>query len=232
MFKYGSNVDPTTVIPGGDFRHSSGERIDYSEVNTFVGERKGYKLINHFQIKYRVGPSGFKGTPQVLRAETSVGTTKNPCGPVAGFLESFPGQYGPLDASRTGPVFKNNRVTLINDGSPDAGAIRAFNTLMGKGTEEKIYWENIGSKLTFKFDGGTRPEFVFQPYPTYYEYYNGRLVKVNRQAPDPRLNFNANPYPFGTVPSHRLGGITPGGRDGDAQKAADATARIPPYSVP
>src|SRR5207249_241439 len=84
--------------------------------------------------------------------------------------------------------------------------------------------ENIGSKITFRVDGGTEPELTLQPYPTYYEYHNGMLVHTYRQAGDPRANFNDHPYPFGTVPSIRTGGTTPGGRDGDAESEADPSA--------
>lgn len=46
------------------------------------------------------------------------------------------------------------------------------------------------------------------------------------------LAFNKNPYPFGTVPGVRTGGITSGGRNGDATLPPDTSARIPAYVLP
>jgi len=124
---------------------------------------------------------------------------------------------------------------MINDGSPDSGAIRAFNTLTGKDLppgSSPVFWENIGTKITFSVANGTAPGLVLQPYPTYYEYRNGTRVSTRPQAASPLGNFAPNPYPFGTVICIGLGGITPGGRCGDASSAAAGSARVPPYTTP
>jgi len=237
LFKFGSNADPTTVIPGGDFRDSAGPFTDEGKVSAFIGTATNYKLYNRFQIKYRVSSGGgFNGAPTILHQETRIGTTKNPCGTVLGFLGTFGGQTGPNNGPPpASPSGGGSRVSMINDGSPDSGAIRAFNTLTGKDLppgSSPVFWENIGTKITFSVANGTAPGLVLQPYPTYYEYRNGTRVSTRPQAASPLGNFAPNPYPFGTVICIGLGGITPGGRCGDASSAAAGSARVPPYTTP
>jgi hypothetical protein len=233
MFKYAPNPNPFTVIPGGDFRE--GDRISYDKVSQFADSVTFYKLWNHFQIKFRADGRGFKEAPTILRAEVRIGHTKNPCGSVAGFLGIFPGQAGPANGLHFSDY---HHASLINDGSPDAGAVSAFNVLMSKElpqTVPPVFWEDIGSKIEFWFDRGTSPVIVAQPYPTYFEYRNGRLVNQVQQAPVPRANFRQNAYPFGTVlcwHSKVTLDFTPGGRCGDATLPADPTARIPLYVRP
>ncbi|NKB24258.1 MAG: hypothetical protein GKR87_07770 [Kiritimatiellae bacterium] len=121
-----------------------------------------------------------------------------------------------------------SRVSLINDGSSDAAGIRVFNTLKGKGLPAgvtPVFWENIGSRIKFIFNGGPTPTVTLQPYPTYFEYRNGRHVITMPQAPTPAAN-------FGTVPCTGLGGVTPGGRCGNASLPPAASARIPAYTLP
>jgi hypothetical protein len=81
------------------------------------------------------------------------------------------------------------RVASINDGSPDCDAVKAFNTLTGENVSNPVFWENIGTKITFWANGGPSPQLVLQPYPTYYEFRNGRLVNTYPQASTPRANF-------------------------------------------
>ncbi len=229
LFKFASNPDPATVIPGGDFRDANGSKISYGEVFQFIVSFTSYKLFNHFQIKFQADGFGFKVPPAILHAEASIGSTESPCG-----LGDFPGQPGPANGPPS-RLTTNQRATLINDGSPDSSAIRAFNTLTGKDLPPgvtAVFWEDIGSKIEFRFDGGATPTVVMQPYPTYYEYRNGRFFNRVSQAPSPRGNFQLNPYPFGTVSCPGPGGITPGGRCGDASAPADASARTPPYTQP
>ena len=108
---------------------------------------------------------------------------------------------------------------------------------------DPIFWENIGSQIVFKCPL-TTPGLVWQPYPTYNEYKNGVDLHIPRpQAPLPTGNFNAAPYPFGTVPSIGLippiPGISPGtptipgGRNGVAGLPPGPTVRNPPppYTV-
>lgn len=122
---------------------------------------------------------------------------------------------------------------VINDGSPDDGAIRAFNTLRCKAVAPfgwtRVFWQNIGSAIRFRYDGGTWPQIVVQGYPTYYFYRNGAYLDSDLQAPTPKDHFYINPYPFGTVSCSQSQGVTPGGRCGDAVTQADASAHVPNY---
>jgi hypothetical protein len=236
MFKFGSNTDPATVI-GGDFRDPATSGTDENKVSAFINTATNYKLYNRFQIKYRVGANGgFNGAPTILHQDTRIGTTKNPCGSlIFGIIGTFGGQSGPKNGPPPATPGGNSRITLVNDGSPDTGAIRAFNTLTGKDLPAgatAVFWENIGTKISFSIANGATPAVVLQPYPTYYEYRNGTLVSTRPQAASPLGNFATNPFPFGTVPCLGLGGITPGGRCGNASSTADPSARTPPYVVP
>jgi len=236
MFKYGSNADPTTVIAGGDFRDGASNSTDENKVSGFIGTATNFKLYNRFQVKYRVNGGTFNGAPTVLHQDTRIGTTKNPCGSlIFGIIGTFDGQPGPNNGPPPASPGGNTRISLINDGSPDSGAIRAFNTLTGKdlppGTTA-IFWENIGIRVSYSVADGTTPNVVLQPYPTYYQYKNGTKIFTRPQAASPLGNFATNPYPFGTVPCLGVGGITPGGRCGYATGAADPSARVPPFTVP
>jgi hypothetical protein len=164
----------------------------------------------------------------VLHTATDIGTTKNPCGAVGVYLADFPGQAGPLNGP-SAPLLQANRISLVNDGSPDPGAVEAFNTLMGKDVDPAIpkFWENIGSRITFTA-GSAASERVYQPYPTYEVFVNGRYSQTFFQAADPIEQFQTNPYPFGTVPCPGIFGTTPGGRCGDGHSAPDPTVRQPP----
>ena len=237
MFKYAGNTDPALPIggiDGGDFRDSTNSYLDWGEVGAFVNTATNYKLFNRLQIKFLKDTSGFKGSPIVLQQATAIGTTVNPCGPstIPPAPTIMPGQAGPANGPPTIISTSNTRVTLINDGSPDAAGIRIFNTLTGNGVPAPLFWENIGSKITFRYDGGTAPQIVVQPYPTYYDYRNGTQVGTVPQAASPLNNFLLNPYPFGTVWCSYITGTTPGGRCGDASSPADSSARIPAYIVP
>ena len=236
MFKFGSNTDPATVIPGGDFRDPASSATDENEVSGFINTATNFKLYNRFQVKYLVSGGTFKGAPTVIHQDTRIGTTKNPCGSlIFGIIGTFAGQSGPNNGPPPASPGGNTRISLINDGSPDSGAIRAFNTLTGKdlppGTTA-IFWENIGTRISFSVADGTTPNVVLQPYPTYYTYRNGTQVANRPQAASPLGNFATNPYPFGTVPCLGVGGITPGGRCGYATGAAEPSARVPPFTVP
>jgi hypothetical protein len=235
MFKFGSNTDPSSVIPGGDLRDAASNSTDEGKVSGFRDTSTNFKLWNRLQIKYLVNGGAFKGAPTILKQETRIGTTKNPCGSVLGFLGTFNGQSGPKNGPPPASPAGNSRIALINDGSPDSGAIRAFNTLTGKDLpagSTAVFWESIGTKITFSVADGPRAALVLQPYPTYYEYRNGLRVSTRPQAPSPLGNFATNPYPFGTVSCLGLGGITPGGRCGNASAPADGSARTPPFIVP
>jgi hypothetical protein len=231
MFKYAGNADPRSpsVVQGGDFRDTSDAHIDEAEVASFKAEKTNYKLFSRLQLKYTTG------SLDVLKADTGIGETRNPCGPVFG---SYPGRFTGQAGHVNGPPVNqfSTRLFLINDGSPDAGAIRAFNTLTGKSVPQgwtPTFWENIGSKITFERTGGsTAPTLVVQPYPTYYVYQNGRFANTFSQAATPKGNFWTNPYPFGTVECWGDGGLTPGGRCGNATSPADTSAQTPTYVLP
>lgn len=242
MFRFGGNLDPRgvrpnglQVVPGTDFRDPTDSFMDETEFSTYVAGTIDYKLVNRFQVRYGATANGFLGTPTVLKAGTWIGHTENPCGTILTFLDVFPGQRGSIDTGIAAIGSSNRTITLINDGSPDAGAIRAFNTLRGKAVAPfgwtPLFWENIGSAIRFRYDGNTEPSVVLQPYPTYYEYRNGKFVHSTPQAASPLANFATNPYPFGTVSCIRTGGITPGGRCGDAESTPAGTARVPNYTL-
>jgi hypothetical protein len=234
MFKFGGNADPSSVIPGGDFRNAADTRILEGEVVNFSIFPTNYKLFNRFQVRYVPYSGGFGWGPSVLKDNVLTGETVNPCGPCLSYLTIFPSRQGPHNGDRTVRA-SPARISKINDGSPDAGAISAFNTLMGKDLPPGVtplFWESIGSRLTFRYDGGFAPEIVVQAYPTYYVYANGTLVSMSVQAGTPGAHFFTNPYPFGTVNCIRYGGITPGGRCGDAVSPEDPSARIPPFTLP
>lgn len=231
MFKYADNPDPFVVIGAQSFRDTYDEYINYSLVDDYKSDKTRYKLFNHFQVRFRAS-GGLFTEVVVLRADTVVGDTPNPCGPVpGGFLAVLPGQAGP--ASGPPPVIhENHRINLINDGSPDAGAIRAFNTLMGKTVPYPVYWESIGDRIRFSVATLTDGAVTVQPYPTYYVFLNGRFVTVYTQAPEPDDHFYVNPYPFGIVPCERFWGITPGGRCGNAKDPRHPSARTPDFILP
>ena len=144
-------------------------------------------------------------------------------------LGLVPGQSGP----NNGKLAQDGLVTSIwqvNEGSPDANAILAFNTLMGNAVPSNPkFWESIGSKIRFRFDNGTAPIIAIQVYPTYYEYRNGKLQNVFPQAPSPDGNFLLFPYPFGSVPCNGIPFPHLQGRCGDATSTEDTSARIPPF---
>jgi len=235
LFKFAGNTDPTLVIPGGDFRDPNGSYLDEAEVTGFAATPTNYKLFSRLQVAYVLNGTSLS-QPTILQSRTETGETVNPCGAIVGFLGSFPGQVGPADFQFL-LVGNNQRIVTINDGSPDTGAIRAFNTLTAKDLppgQAPVFWENIGSKITFTANSGTSPTIVMQPYPTYYVYRNGTLVNIVPQAATPNANFNGLAYPFGTVSCIGVWGVTPGGRCGDAASPPAPSARIPPsqYVVP
>ena len=155
-------------------------------------------------------------------------------------------QAGPANGI-IGPTPAVTRISQINDGSPEIPAIRAFNTLLGLDMPTPLFWQNIGSKITFNC-GATAPVLKAENYPTYYSYWNGRLIlPVFFQSRTPNGHFFTNPYPFGTVNSY---GLPPrddldlplmpglsfptvhGGRDGIASTLADPTSSNPAYIFP
>jgi|GEM_PF-5393037 len=126
-----------------------------------------------YQIKY-VDPDWCITPPTVLKASSLIGTTVNPCGPstIPPADAQFPGQIGPYNQPPTVVCTTTPRAVVINDGSPDSGAVRAFHTLMGQSPPvgPSLFWESIGSQIKYRPDGSTNPEIIVQPYPTYYVY--------------------------------------------------------------
>lgn len=236
MFKFGGNTDPAQAISGGSFLDATGVAADPAKVSSFTAISTNYKLVNRFQVKMRITtpPGGnpyFTVQPAVLQGQNMqlIGTTVNPCGAALGFLGFLPGQKGTRNAYQIIPP-SNDSISKINDGSPDSNAIEAFNTLAGLSVASPVFWESIGSRITFSATGGTSPLVTVQPYHTYYVYVNGKQVSIYPEASDPHNQFQPNPYPFGTVPCPGLGLLptVPGGRCGNAVLAPDPTARIPP----
>jgi hypothetical protein len=197
------------------------------------------------QAKFRVNGSQVFGVQRLRGSSPAVGQTPNPCG----YTPTFDGQVGPAN-SNGGPLSAINggNISQINDGSPDAAPVKAFNTLTGKNVSSfssPVFWENIGSRITFSVNGGTSPQVIVQPYPTYYQYRNGTLVSKFPEALSPFLNFNFSPYPSGTVtcllvsPVPDVNGnfpinVTPGGRCGDQVTPPDVSviAPAPSYVQP
>jgi hypothetical protein len=233
---------PRTVVPGGDFLDGLGFAADETKVANFIASGTSYKLFHRFQVKMRyvldantgaptinpaTGQPTFNGAPIRLHGpgETYAGATIDPCH--TGL--PLPTQIGPLNG--TGVAVSSDRTSSINDGSPDNVAVAAFNTLMGKDVapQSPVFWEDIGSRITFSTQFGPSAIEVMQPYPTYDIFVNGRYAGTRGQAPDPRDVFVSNPYPFGTVACSSAFGITPGGRCGNAQAAPDPTARTPDF---
>jgi hypothetical protein len=247
LFKYGGNPIP----PPDDFQTNG--IIDYVKVEQYKSLETRYKLFNHFQVKFRVLPNNgwydvFNGEPIRLARDfrdTEVGRTKDP---VTGL--EFKGQYGPQDLWKVSIYSAAHglpyEVSLINDGSPDYRGINVTNELMGDPRHliegAPRFWENIGSRIMYRALNVTQSTVFAQPYPTYWVYINGELSFVIPQAPKPADHFYSHSwdpatgtlkgsYPFGTQPSSGSGGTIPGGRNGDATTAPDATSRIPPSGV-
>ena len=234
MFKYGANVDPSTVIPGGDFRNGADTHTDDTEVWNFILGLTGFKLLNRLQVRFRADPSGMIGTPVLLQSLFAIGATTNPAAGCPLALNPSPGQSGPNDG-KLGQT--NQSIWQVNEGSPDVNGVLAFHTLVGNNAvpADPKFWESIGSRIRFRFDNGTEPIISVQAYPTYYEYHNGRLVAVHPQQPDPQNSFYLYPYPFGAVPCNgttEYGSIPVPhwqGRCGNAVATEESSARIPPF---
>ena len=276
LFTYGSNSDPGVVLPAlgvtgrADFFDPATNFTSSAQVAAYLSSLESYKLFNRLQVKFLTNGTSFLAFPTVLQQAVGVGTTTNPCGPatVPPLIVSvvppiftppvtvpalFPGQIGPKNGPPAIVVVNaanpsGIRISQINDGSPDAGAIRAFDEISFIVTPpDTVYWENIGSQITFS-PGGPTGSIVQQPYPTYNIYVNGVLTAIRPQAASPFGNFQAAPYPFGTVPCPfgtivslpgspffaPILGTIPGGRCGDASSPPDPTVRTPPpiYTVP
>lgn len=266
-------TDPTGLSTTPDLTTHAGY-MDYPKLQAYLADPHRFKLFNHFQVKYRVdaiNPALFNGPPTMLQQGAIVGATVNPTGlppdfgPILNTLSQlpFPFNVGPIEAAWAnhtlldpqagpangliGPVPATDHISQCNDGSPEIPAIRAFNTLTGLGVANPLFWQNIGSKITFNC-GVPAPTPINENYPTYYIYQNGLLVKVVKQAKTPNGHFYANPYPFGTDPSYGLppqgpGQIPmvpglpcfptiPGGRNGLATLPGDTSSSTPAYTVP
>ncbi len=157
-------------------------------------------------------------------------------------------QPGPANGL-IGPTPATNHISQCNDGSPEIPGIRAFNTLEGLDVPNPLFWQNIGSKITFTCPNTAPNRPTVENYPTYYWYGNGLFILSFAQAATPHGHFYASPYPFGTDPSFGLppegpGDIPlipgvpafptlPGGRNGIATLPPDdPSVPIPPYTVP
>jgi hypothetical protein len=227
LFKFTANPDPRTITGPADFRDATDTHIDFEKLNSYTNVRTNYKLFNLFQVRYLANEGGFTVPPFVLIQSWVIGTTMDP---IMGAPTQ--GQSGPHNGDRQATA---QSIWAINEGSPPAAGILAFNTLMGNAVPRNpTFWENIGSRIKFSYDNGTEPIVTVQAYPTFYVYHNGRLVSINPQAPQPSDHFYRNPYPFGIVPcdgSTAFGSIPHphgGGRCGNAVAPEESSARIPP----
>lgn len=226
MFAAGAN--DYSLIPG-DLRDTSLGFTSVLKVDTFSQIATNFKLFNRLQVKYRVLGSSFNGTPIILSPHSlpKVGQTKEPCNlPFPATDVVLDGQEGPSNGSI---VTNTDIISQVNDGSPDAPAVRAFNTLYGKNSgSAPLFWENIGSKISFSPGNGTNPSIYSQPFPTYSVYQNGVLLNTLSQPVSPIGNFQPSPFPSGLYPCNYFFS-TPGGRCGDMHSPPDITARPSPY---
>jgi transglutaminase-like putative cysteine protease len=162
-----------------------------------------FKLFNQFQIKFTGDASGYTRVPAVVRHDARIGVTNDPI-------------FGIEDPGRPGATGANDRVlldfqkaSLINDGTPSATGVSAFNVLTSviAGTypdvvHSPLKWSDIGSRIEFSASRGFPYNLYTQVYPTYVVYRN-RVPFPDEtvfQNPTPLGNFNANPYPPGPAP--------------------------------
>ena len=141
MFKYGGNRPPPS-----DFTDSNGF-FSEQELDDFATRENHtlYKLVNHYQAKYRVGDDQkFKsGTLVHLKHDVNVGYTKDPSRyyEVGGIIAwigrwvnsypaggAFPGIPGPNNSRN--PVVTDTESKLCNEGRPDQKALDAFRSLL------------------------------------------------------------------------------------------------------
>ena len=242
QFVRAANPDQTTVIQG-DFRDLVSQFTSESKVSSYTADPTNFKLFNRFQVKYRVLNGNFNGPPIVLSVNSvpKVGQTPNPCHSFNLPAFNVSGQEGFANStSANGPLVATAAISQINDGSPDMIGVAELNTLLGKSVNSKRYWENIGSRITFSVDAGTKPAIYRQPFPTYLLFQNGAYRNLFAQADFPQTNFNTNPFPSGTASCQRdivdgFSGliiqsfITPGGRCGDMHSTPEVSARPSPY---
>jgi alpha-tubulin suppressor-like RCC1 family protein len=186
LFKFGGNEIP----PPTSF-------ADEATLDAFLNIRTFYKLFNRFQIKYLLNDAGaaFGEAPIAIKCTTQIGSTKDPffgTVPVLGIGIDFPGTQGDHEGD---VVMKDNKVVhQTNDGSPDDHGVAVLNALMSPNK-----WNHIGSTISQGIDWEMRYRVLNQVYPTYYIYErkeDGRfdLQEIRAQAPNPRDNFNLNPY--------------------------------------
>jgi hypothetical protein len=184
LFKFAPNPPPPTAF------------TDEAAVSTFLGDGHRYKLFNRFQVKYRTDGTKFTAPPIILKNKTAIGVTRDP---ISRQLD-FPGQSGPANNT---VLNEDSAVSQINEGSPDADAVKAFNFLAGPYGQKlgAVEWNHIGSMITFGVAFGTKAKINMQLYPTYYHYTisdtPGELVYVKRfpQADEPIMNFTHPSYP-------------------------------------
>ncbi len=180
MFKNGGN-DCSVGCPPALF---SIDPTHGTTIEAFLnGEPTSYKLINHLQADVLLN-TGTTFIYKFIKTHTAIGTTIEPFLGIA-----LPGQKGPFDGA-----FKQVNQQLfyqVNDGTPDAVAVKAFNVLM-----QPLMWSNIGSRIVIGqgFGTGTADSIVNQVYPTYNLYLNGVQIGQRPQLPDPVLTFTSNPY--------------------------------------
>lgn len=188
MFKYAPNNPPPRSFS------------DDNALDSYRKTRTNYKLYNRLEIKYLVSGSQFSTGPQRLRQDKDVGVTIDP---ILG--RKLEGRTGPADGRTR--ITGNDTYHHINDGTPEARAVSAFNVLM-----DPLKWNNIGSKLAqgvpLLAEGNTKN----QMYPTYWIYNRFRdggfyLIEEPRpQAPNPSDNFTpesssySNEHPTGSAP--------------------------------
>jgi len=187
MFKYAGNLAPPSAFTDSDGFFSQQTLDDFATETNHTR----YKLINHYQAKYRIGDDQkFKpGTLVHLKHYVNIGYTKDPSRyyEVGGIIAwigkwvnsypadgAFPGTAGPNNSRN--PVTKETESKLCNEGRPDQKALDAFMQLTGKDQGQ------IWSSITFFSDpqhysettsSTTGQSLTRAPKPQYF--YQGRI---------------------------------------------------------
>ncbi len=160
MFKFAGNSPP----PPSSFADIATGYFDQQKLDDFANQNDstGFKLLNHYQAKYRVDEYGKfiiepgKTRLGELKSRASIGNTKDPSHlydtlwdipGLLSFLNYPPGGVFPGVASDRNTQFSivdDGRTTtrLLNEGRPDQNALDAFFKLTGQ--EQGWIWSSIG----------------------------------------------------------------------------------------
>ena len=233
LFKYGqNNFSPAYGPPPDDF--IGGDNVmDFDEIDDVAAVATGFKFFSELQIRYRINDTG-TFVPTVLRKKAKVGDMKNPCGAVAGYLDVIPGQQG---FATVAGYITSDHVSTIVDASPDAAAVRVFDTLTASYVLDPEAWANVGARVLFDSNNRTTARIAKTPFPSFYIYVNGHPFHPIAQSTIRGQFFGPGDsdypvYPFGLVPCTAVFGTIPDSRCGNAVLSADPSSVTPDYTIP